>query len=84
MSVTQKIKNNISEKGFWPALRSFLLHRLGRQTSSPILDIYYSQPLDENKILLLGLGKSVRGSLQLLKRFADVVRKLMDLSLERS
>ena len=64
MSVTQKIKNNISEKGFWPALRSFLLHRLGRQTSSPILDIYYSQPLDENKILLLGLGKSVRGSLQ--------------------
>ncbi len=64
MKTVTKIRTKIAENGLLPTVRSFLRHRLRPQYKGTVVDMYYNLPLDENKILLLGLGKSVRGSLQ--------------------
>ena len=64
MISVQKIKNAVAQNGVLPSVKMFLMHKLHPYYSSPMMDIYYDQPLDKNKILVLGLGKSVRGNLQ--------------------
>ena len=60
----KKLMEILKENGLKTCVKYVLASRVSPAFLKTIQDHYYDLPIDENKILLLGLGKSVRGNLQ--------------------